>query len=393
MFESIENGPLVYPTIKENGLPPDVYSLINHHQAAKDIWARVNLLMKDTKLSYQERECKLYNEFDKFTSVKVQVNKKFLNALKPKWSKFLTEVKLAKNLYTTNYDQLYAYLSQQGGHANEARMLRERYLNPLALCIAGTGTKGNATSSGGNNVAGQARVVKCYNCQGEGHMERQCTQLKRLRNSVWFKEKMLLVQAQESGQTDDLDAYDSDCDDISSAKAILIANLSSYDSDVLSEVNQENKIVNESFTAKLERYKERVKTFKQRINIDLSSHENFIDSQMDDMILNRNALKQEIESLKQTLSKHVKEKESDAHIDYIKHTQEHVDTLRELVKHARALRPLDSDLDYAYKYAKQIQEVLVYVTATCPSLTEPSEKLVAITPLNENKKVRNEEFY
>ncbi|GKE70166.1 hypothetical protein Tco_1528238 [Tanacetum coccineum] len=37
-------------------------------------------------------------------------------------------------------------------------------------------------------------------------------------------------------QTDDLDAYDSDCDDISSAKAVLIANLFSYDSDVLSKV-------------------------------------------------------------------------------------------------------------------------------------------------------------
>ncbi|GJV35722.1 hypothetical protein Tco_1408199 [Tanacetum coccineum] len=40
MLESIENGPLVYPTIEENGqirLPPDVYSLVNHCQAAKDI--------------------------------------------------------------------------------------------------------------------------------------------------------------------------------------------------------------------------------------------------------------------------------------------------------------------------------------------------------------------
>ncbi|GKD28217.1 hypothetical protein Tco_1238995, partial [Tanacetum coccineum] len=57
---------------------------------------------------------------------------------------------------------------------------------------------------------------------GEGNMARQCTQPKRLRNSVWFKEKMLLVQEQES-----------DCDDISLAKAILIANLSSYNSDVV----------------------------------------------------------------------------------------------------------------------------------------------------------------
>nr|GEU87216.1 ribonuclease H-like domain-containing protein [Tanacetum cinerariifolium] len=37
-------------------------------------------------------------------------------------------------------------------------------------------------------------------------------------------------------QADDSDAYDSDCDEISTTKAILMANLSSYESDVLSEV-------------------------------------------------------------------------------------------------------------------------------------------------------------
>ncbi|GKB84599.1 retrovirus-related pol polyprotein from transposon TNT 1-94 [Tanacetum coccineum] len=124
--------------------------------------------------------------------------------------------------------------------------------------------KGNATSSRVNNTAGQARVVKCYNCQGERHMARQCTQHKRPRNSAWFKEKMLLVEAQESGQvldeeqlafladprfpdvqaikttipqnasfqTDDLNAYDSDCDDVSSAKAVLMANLLKFSEDL-----------------------------------------------------------------------------------------------------------------------------------------------------------------
>ncbi|GKB06653.1 hypothetical protein Tco_0834886 [Tanacetum coccineum] len=51
-------------------------------------------------------------------------------------------------------------------------------------------------------------------------------------------------------QADDLDAYDSDCDDFSTAKAVLMANLSSYGSDVLSEVphfeNTHNDIVNQS---------------------------------------------------------------------------------------------------------------------------------------------------
>ncbi|GJW87297.1 hypothetical protein Tco_0162637 [Tanacetum coccineum] len=36
--------------------------------------------------------------------------------------------------------------------------------------------------------------------------------------------------------TDVLDAFDSDCDEAPSAKAVLMANLSSYDSNVISEV-------------------------------------------------------------------------------------------------------------------------------------------------------------
>ncbi|GJR25995.1 retrovirus-related pol polyprotein from transposon TNT 1-94 [Tanacetum coccineum] len=78
----------------------------------------------------------------------------------------------------------------------------------------------------------------------------------------------------------------------------------------------------------------------------------------------------------------------DAHIDYIKHSREHAETLREIVEHARALIPLDSDLDSACKIVQQIQEVLVYVRDTCPSLTKHSEKLIVVRPLNKNKKVR-----
>ncbi|GJS06621.1 hypothetical protein Tco_0363417 [Tanacetum coccineum] len=90
------------------GLPPDVYAIVNHHKVAKEIWDRVKLLMQGTSLPLQERECKLYDDFDKFTHVKsetlyqyywrlaqlindmhiinmtmrpVQVNTKFLNSL------------------------------------------------------------------------------------------------------------------------------------------------------------------------------------------------------------------------------------------------------------------------------------------------------------------------
>ncbi|GJU97446.1 reverse transcriptase domain-containing protein [Tanacetum coccineum] len=59
--------------------------------------------------------------------------------------------------------------------------------------------RNNATSLRGNTASGIERVVKCYNCQGEGHMARQCTQPKRPRNAAWYKEKAMLAEAQETG--------------------------------------------------------------------------------------------------------------------------------------------------------------------------------------------------
>ncbi|GKF08151.1 hypothetical protein Tco_0042375, partial [Tanacetum coccineum] len=78
----------------------------------------------------------------------------------------------------------------------------------------------------------------------------------------------------------------------------------------------------------------------------------------------------------------------DAHIAYINHSRDHADTLRDIVESARALSPLDSNLDSVCKYVQRIQKVLVYVNETCPCLSKPSEKLVAITPKNKDKKVR-----
>ncbi|GJX16647.1 retrovirus-related pol polyprotein from transposon TNT 1-94 [Tanacetum coccineum] len=530
----VEHGPLIWPTVEENGVirtkkyvelsaaekiqvdcdmkatniilqgfPADIYSLVNHHRVAKDLWERVQLLMQGTCWDEAEREF-----------------------LPPEWSKFVTDVKLVKDLHTSNFDQLHAYLEQHELHANEVRIMRERNQDPLAFvanqqmtpphfnpyqssynnpqlqqqfsptqhfailvfsprddpiaCLnkamafltavassrfpttnnqlrtssnprnqatiqdgrvtvqqvqgrqgqnySGNTYKGNATSSRGNTASGQARVVKCYNCQGEGHMARQCTQPKRPRNAAWYKEKAMLAEAQEAGQildeeqlafladpgilasqvqiviphnaafqTKDLDTYDSDCDDLSTTQTVLMANISNYGSNIVSEVHnsetylndmdnqsvhalqdfeqspvvdftdkeissdsnlipysqylqetqqatvqdtnlqaqQDSMILsmieqmseqminhvnnlekankeqnNESITAELERYKERVKTFEQRLNVDLSNREKMIDSQMDDMIREKCALKEQIDSLEQNLSKQIKEKES-----------------------------------------------------------------------------------
>ncbi|GKF44959.1 hypothetical protein Tco_0131511 [Tanacetum coccineum] len=55
-----------------------------------------------------------------------------------------------------------------------------------------------------------------------------------------FKHNLRTITLNAAFQIDDLDAYDSDYNDISSAKAVLMANISSCDSDVLSDVPYSN---------------------------------------------------------------------------------------------------------------------------------------------------------
>ncbi|GJR13032.1 hypothetical protein Tco_0795684 [Tanacetum coccineum] len=148
---------------------------------------------------------------------------------------------------------------------------------------AGTSRTYTPGASGSNS--GKQRTVICYDCKGKA---------------------------------DDLDAYDFDCDELSSAKVALMANLSHYGSDALAEVhnhdnmnnnavnqavqiNLENKSVNDILTAELERYKEQVKVLKEGQNVDLRSKDNVSDTCIQSV---------EIDLIKQTLSEHLKEKES-----------------------------------------------------------------------------------
>ncbi|GJR00512.1 hypothetical protein Tco_0523496 [Tanacetum coccineum] len=143
------------------------------------------------------------------------------------------------------------------------------------------GTTRNYTSGASGSNSGKQRTVICYNYKGEGHMSKQCTKPKRKKYDSWFKDKVLLVQAQANSQilheeelafladpgivegqatqtvithnaayqADDLDAYDSDCDELNTAKVALMANLSHYGSDALAEVynpdNVDNNMINQ----------------------------------------------------------------------------------------------------------------------------------------------------
>ncbi|GJT67472.1 retrovirus-related pol polyprotein from transposon TNT 1-94 [Tanacetum coccineum] len=167
ILESVESSPLIWPSIVENRVTrPKKYSELSATEALQadcDIKA-TNIILQGLppEVYALERECKLYDEFDKFSYKKgeslrefylrfslllndmniynmkleqFQVNTKFLNTLPPEWSKFVTDVKLVQDLHTTNIDQLHAYLGQHEFHANEVRLMHERNSDPLALVV------------------------------------------------------------------------------------------------------------------------------------------------------------------------------------------------------------------------------------------------------------------
>ncbi|GJU45883.1 hypothetical protein Tco_1203149 [Tanacetum coccineum] len=78
----------------------------------------------------------------------------------------------------------------------------------------------------------------------------------------------------------------------------------------------------------------------------------------------------------------------DAHEVYLEKTIENTDTIHELVECARKQNPSEPLLESACMFTKHVQELLVYVSKTCPSLMKPCETLVAVTPMNKDKKVR-----
>nr|GEV58867.1 integrase, catalytic region, zinc finger, CCHC-type, peptidase aspartic, catalytic [Tanacetum cinerariifolium] len=186
-------------------------------------------------------------------------------------------------------------------------------------------------TSGPSRTLGKQRVIVCYNCKGEGHMSKQYPRIAETQSTQYVVTNNAVYQA------DNLDAYDSDCDELNSVKIALMANLSHYGSDnlvkymnecqytivqnlssptqqddlILSvieqlktqvvnciKINQDNKNVNES--AELKRYKDQVRimciVFGKQNNVDKASESC--------------AQSLEINNLKHVLSEHLKEKES-----------------------------------------------------------------------------------
>ncbi|GJU14461.1 retrovirus-related pol polyprotein from transposon TNT 1-94 [Tanacetum coccineum] len=107
-------------------------------------------------------------------------------------------------LRDSNYDQLTSSNPRNQATVQDGRVVvqnvqgRQNRGQGNNAWGAGTAGYGGALNRVGNANPSQARQVKCYNCNDIGHIARNCTP-KRPHNSKSFKDKMLLMQAQENG--------------------------------------------------------------------------------------------------------------------------------------------------------------------------------------------------
>ncbi|GJR00415.1 putative ribonuclease H-like domain-containing protein [Tanacetum coccineum] len=151
---------------------------------------------------------------------------------------FLTDV-VTSRYPTTNNQLRNSSNPRQQATINNGRVTLQPIQGRQTSLATGTSRTYTPRASGSNS--GKQKTVICYNYKGEGHMSKQCTKPIRKRDDSWFKDKVWLVQAQTvithnaTYQADDLDAYDSDCDELNTTKVALIANLSHYGSEALVE--------------------------------------------------------------------------------------------------------------------------------------------------------------
>ncbi|GKA62998.1 hypothetical protein Tco_0762517 [Tanacetum coccineum] len=267
----------------------------------------INIILQGTSLTKQERECKMYDAFDKFAHIKgeslhqyylrftqqindmniynmkleqFQVNTKFLNT-------HLNGIHLAEFLQIDFGLEVLVFKQGDIDAINKmmsflSNVVTSRFPSTNNQLRNSSNPRQQATIHDGRVTIQPLQERQNSYAAGECHMARQCPKPKRKRDATWFREKVLLVKAQGNGkvlteeelefladpgiaegpitqsvithnatyQADDFDAYDSDCDEIYTAKAVFIAYFSSYRSDVIYEVpisnNTNNDMLNQS---------------------------------------------------------------------------------------------------------------------------------------------------
>nr|GEX31149.1 hypothetical protein [Tanacetum cinerariifolium] len=286
-------------SILSQGLPRHFFNTLNQTESAKEMWENIELLMKESSLSDQRKHEELFDEYERFrairneyiheyfirfyklandlkiTKIKIpthQPNAKFLNNLPSipcSSSKRQTSTIVASPTSTSSSTLDPEQQAQSGSDVMMATMqqlvnllsgFQKQFLptnNQLRTSSNPRSTKGN--QGYGKKTDRNGKKVICYNCRSEGHVARECKEPKRAKDTQYYKDKMMLLDAKDRGvildaeaeaflvdvectepydeslaltttiafQVNYEDVYDSDIDDGPHAGAAFMANLSS----------------------------------------------------------------------------------------------------------------------------------------------------------------------
>ncbi|GJR65694.1 hypothetical protein Tco_0011759 [Tanacetum coccineum] len=146
------------------GLPNDIYFLIDSNDTAKDLWDALERQMRGSEYGEQDRKAAILYEYETFKATEgeklldtylhylqvindlkkcgykkdnCELNYKFLNNLQPEWKQYGTLMRQTKNLMDINIDALYNILKQNQGDVNDAMGYKKKVVvvtsDPLAL--------------------------------------------------------------------------------------------------------------------------------------------------------------------------------------------------------------------------------------------------------------------
>ncbi|GJY38727.1 integrase, catalytic region, zinc finger, CCHC-type containing protein [Tanacetum coccineum] len=380
-------------------IPNEIYNSVDSCKTTKEMWDRVERLMRGTIQNQVNREMRFTNEIDQFVAEPgeslvsvynrfaqlmndlernnmkfptVSVNINFLNSLQPEWLKYkLVNASRAKKLekshdplalvahtvsssrntssyYVTHHSSVVDYDEEY-----EQDDVHNHYEDPLASAMLNQtvvqGDRVNSQSRNSGNVrrnnrpayvqeevvegmnatyetANVQRIVRtptpgntstgqCYNRGGKGHYARNCPK-PRIHDSKYFMEQMLLAKQDEAGviltdeQNDFLFADASRMEEIEELRAniCLMARIQPADQNSDDEPSYESAflIVDNSLTAELATYKEKVELYERRAMFELTEIEEKIDEQLRIFITGRNikeeTLKKELHSVNMQLA-------------------------------------------------------------------------------------------
>nr|GFC50936.1 hypothetical protein [Tanacetum cinerariifolium] len=192
-------------------------------ESLRDFYLRISLLLNDMNIYNMKLE-------------QFQVNTKFLNTLPPEWSKFVTDYESQAQsstplsiTYPSNDFQSFVNhnvynLSSLIPYVEYASAVHQqsKFSQPDTGLVVLVFQKGDDPIDAINHMMSFLTVIftsryppinnqlrtssnprqqaTINNGRGEGHMLKQCTKPKRKRDEAWFKDKVLLVQAQDNGQ-------------------------------------------------------------------------------------------------------------------------------------------------------------------------------------------------